>query len=526
MGLFFLLTLACFIRGVADEGSKKWFIAAWIACVLGMGTKEVMVTAPPLILLYDAILVSSSWREPFIKRWKIHAALFSTWILLAVLVGLAVARAHAENVTLFSSETIRWKYALTQLNVLAHYLRLSIIPYPLCLDYHWPLVESVREVIWPGGLVVLLGAGTLWALWRRSWLGFIGAWFFIILAPTSSVNPLSDAAFEHRMYLPLAAVLTVLVIGVCTMMQRRGAWVLGFACLCLTGLTMGALSFQRNKDYQSEESMWRDVIHKRPDNLRCYISLSSALMAEERYVEAQDICRTFLMRCPDFSKMTDEMVAHRFVQPGAPPVPMYYSMVHNNLGLIALNLNHPEEAKQHYREALRLYPGGVWAYRNLGNLLYSEKQLDDAIAEWQLAIERQPRDYKTHEALGVAYSQKRQFEEAVRSYEKAIEIKPDLWFSRAQLAWTLATCPEDTIRDGALALETAIPLLAATQGQSARAYDIVAAAYAEVGNYSNAVTLAEQALSLLSPNRKSADLNAILQRRETYRSGRPYRDSE
>lgn len=529
MAVFFFLTLACFIRGVSSSNSKPWFVATFMACTLGMGTKEVMITAPPLVLLFDAVFVATSWKELFQKRWKIHAALFSTWIFLAILVKLAVIRAEAENVSLFASGDMRWNYALTQLNVLAHYFRLSVIPTSLCLDYYWPLVQSVHEAIWPGAITVFLGIGTLWTLWRRNWLGFLGAWVFIILAPTSSFNPLPDAAFEHRMYLPLAAVLTALVVGLhwilTTRVKSASRW--GFKVFVVMSLIIGCgfgvLTHLRNQDYHSEETMWRAVMETRPGNYRPYISLSSAFINALRYEEAGIVCSNFLSRCPDFANMTfDE--ANQFIRPGLPPLPMYYAMIHNNLGLIDINLNSSEAAQQHYREALRIFPTFEAARRNLGHALFGENKLDEAIEEWRLNLNHHPRDYKTLEALGVAYNQKRDYEAASNAFGTALGIKPDFWFSRAQLAWLLATCQDDRIRNGPQAVEMATPLLEATRDQSPRALDILAAAYAEMGNYSNASLFCERALLLISSNTPPAEVAAIQKRCELYRSNRPYRD--
>ena len=98
--------------------------------------------------------------------------------------------------------------------MILHYLRLAFWPHPLVLDYGWPVAQTVGEIL-PGAIVV---GGLAWRrpsmpCWRGPAWGFLGAWFFLILAPTSSVMPLADLAFEHRMYLPLAAVVTVTVLG-------------------------------------------------------------------------------------------------------------------------------------------------------------------------------------------------------------------------------------------------------------------------------------------------------------------------
>jgi hypothetical protein len=167
-----------------------------------MGSKEVMVTAPLVVLLYDRIFIATSFMEIFRKRSGLYAGLAATWLVLL----LAIAMSRPED-TGGVNPTVgaAWNYALTQFAVIVHYLRLSVWPSPLVLDYAWPLADNVSEVLpWPR-LSWRCLAATIFGLARQPWLGFWGAWFFIILAPTSTVLPIADPAFEHRLYLPLAA---------------------------------------------------------------------------------------------------------------------------------------------------------------------------------------------------------------------------------------------------------------------------------------------------------------------------------
>src|SRR5205085_3611363 len=101
----------------------------------------------------------------------------------------------------------------TQFGVIVHYLRLALWPDALVLDYAWPVARTAAAIIPFAVIIISLMAATLWALARRPAVGFLGAWFFLILAPTSSVMPIADLAFEHRMYLPLAAVVALCIIG-------------------------------------------------------------------------------------------------------------------------------------------------------------------------------------------------------------------------------------------------------------------------------------------------------------------------
>jgi len=500
MGLFFLLTFYAFIRGATAGSRFLWKPAAVIFCALGMATKEVMITAPVLLLVYDGLFISDSWRGP-LKRWRWHATLFATWSIVLLLLRASLLQAQAEHVPLVGAGAVRWEYALTQLNVLIHYLKLSVVPYPLCFDYRWPLVESPFDALWPGILTILFALGTLWALWKRTWIGFVGAWFFVILAPTSSLNPLPDAAFEHRMYLPLAGVIAGLVGLVAagihhSRLPTRTQRVAGFLLLITVAGLFTTLTLARNRLYLTEEGMWRDVIKRRPENYRSYISLSSALLDKEQYAESSTLCSNLLSRLPPFEKVSRDEIERTHYHPGRPPVHMYYAMAHNNLGLVAMALNQSAQAKQHYQEALRVFPAGFWAHRNLGLAFYLETRVDEAVTEWNQASAWNPKDSRTHAYLGLALSGKGQYKAAEGHYREAVRLKEDFLFARSQWAWLLATCPSHDVRDGQLALSVALPLLEGSAGSSSRALDVVAAAYAETGDFSNAVRYAQEALSV------------------------------
>jgi tetratricopeptide (TPR) repeat protein len=541
MGFFFLLTFYCFIRAAFSRHARAWLSAAVAVCTVGMGTKEVMVAAPILLFLYDGIFIAPSWGDLVRKRGKLHALFFSTWFVFFGLLVMGIVSERSETISLFSQGINRWNYALTQLNVLAHYLKLTLIPHPLCLDYLWPLVNSPLEALWPGALILLLAGWTVWALYRRSWTGFIGAWFFIILAPTSSINPLPDAAFEHRMYLPLASLLAFLVMAVyqglsCGLILKKTSRQqinrFAFGILGIAAMTFGILTPLRNEAYRSEESMWKDVLLKRPDNFRTYIALSTAYLAEQRYSEAAPLCRNLLTRLPDFSGIPIHEIERKFTSPGHQSIQLYYSMAHNNLGVVDLNSNQLDAATKHFREAIRVWPGADWGYRNLGHALYSENRLDEAITEWNRGLEIQPGDSLTHALLGVALSQKHQYKDAIGHFEQAIRIKPDFWFARSQWAWILATCPSHEVRNGRQAILIATPLTEIAENQSPKALDIVAAAYAEAGDFSNAVKYAKRAvdLSLINKDAESPSKNpaytteTLLLRLNLYRTGQPYRE--
>jgi hypothetical protein len=195
------------------------------ACALGMGTKAVMVTAPLLVLIYDRVFLSDSLAAVFRRRGALYAGLFGTLLILGAtgIAGIVLNPARSTDLTLgigYAGST-PLEYALTQPGVILHYLRLTLWPHPLCLDYAWPLAKSARAIVPPVLIVGALLAATIASFRRWPALGFAGAWFFIVLAPTSSVIPVADVAFEHRMYLPLAGVIAVVAAAFTRLLNAR-----------------------------------------------------------------------------------------------------------------------------------------------------------------------------------------------------------------------------------------------------------------------------------------------------------------
>jgi len=296
MGLCYLLTLYAVIRSASSERPHRWHAAAVAACALGMGAKEVMATAPIVVLLYDRAFLSGSFREAFRRRKRLYLGLAATWAVLAAIMLLYEGPGAAG----FGISAITpWRYALTQPGVLLHYLRLSFWPHPLCLDYAWPFATTFWQIVPQTLALAALLAATAWALVRQPALGFLGAWFLLILAPTSSVMPIDDACFEHRMYLSLAAPVAVAVVAAYRVAERllgrteisqqarkrRAFGTVALLALCAAA-GLGVMTFQRNAQYRSRFSIWEDVTRNRPKNPRGWSNLGLAYADAGRFDEA------------------------------------------------------------------------------------------------------------------------------------------------------------------------------------------------------------------------------------------------
>ncbi|MEK7731621.1 MAG: tetratricopeptide repeat protein, partial [Planctomycetota bacterium] len=303
------------------------------------------------------------------------------------------------------------EYAATQPCVILNYLRLSFWSVGLCLDYDWPVARTAIVIIPPALVLLLLIGATAWGLVRRSWLGFAGAWFFVILAPTSSFIPIKDLAFEHRMYLPLAAVIAVVVFGGKALLddffgrlstsQNVVRWIRGAATVVVTLLLTYGI-YQRNKDYHSDLAIWADVAAKRPHNARARVAVGNALLARNRVEEAITAYRKAVAIRPDFA---DGQCA---------------------LGMGLARKGALDEAVTAYSESLRLDPNLAKAHYNLGNALSRQGRIDESIRSFRESLRIQPRFADAHCNLGNALAAQGQLDESVTEYREAIRIKPGL----------------------------------------------------------------------------------------------------
>ena len=410
-GFLYLLTMFLSLRGFTASRPRGWQVAAVVACLLGMAAKEVMVSAPLIVLLFDGLFVESSLRAAFRKRRGFYFALFLTWGLLATLVVHTGNRGNGAGFGLGRSS---WEYLATQGWAIAHYLRLTFWPHPLILDYGWDVAHGLQDIVPYAAFIGMLLFATFSALRGRHWLGFLGAWFFAILAPSSSVVPLvSQTVAEHRMYLPLAAVVTGAVVGGYLFCTR---WRLGRAIpatlVGMLAVVFGYLTAMRNEDYRSIESIWRDTLRKRPQNSRASSNLGHRLVVEGRLDEAVGIYREAVRMHPKFEDthmnlgvalaargdLAEAIESYR----RALAIEPQFAEASTHLGLALSAQGRYAEAIPHYRHALSLQPDAAGTYNNLGDALFKEGRIEEAIAEFRHALRLQPESAVIRQNLDTA----------------------------------------------------------------------------------------------------------------------------
>jgi tetratricopeptide (TPR) repeat protein len=421
------------------------YLLSVMAAAAAMETKQIAFTLPLVAAGYELLLFGAS------RRLLLLAPLGATALLVPLGMlptGATLTDVLAEpgRLTAEAPDISRSVYLLTQLRVVATYLRMLVLPVGQSLDHDVPLSRSLAEPAVLAGLGVHLALAASAVLLlrqaRRTSRGegilvFLGiAWFYATLSVESSVIPIRDVMAEHRVYLPSAG--AALALGTALL------WVVGrvrsglspaarvAAALLVTAGPLGAATWARNLAWKDELALWSDVVSKSPGKARPHSDLGDALTALGR---SDDATREYL-----------EAIR---LDPG-------YAKAHANLANILQAKGLLDDALHEYLEAIRLEPELAEAHKNLGNVYFTRGRIDDAIREQAEAVRLAPWMAEAHNDLGVAWTAKGRPEVALAHYREAIRLDPSMRVARLNLG--VACAAAGRLDEALLALQEAVRL--------------------------------------------------------------------
>lgn len=389
-----------------------WLILAVMSCAAGMACKEVMVSAPLMVLLYERAFLAGSVQNSLRRSWPLYAGLFATWILLFAL-NHSTPRSQSTG---FNLEVTGYSWWLTQTKVLLLYLKLLVWPFPLLIHYDFDYFKTFAEA-WPYVVpVLLLGLGTLLLLWRNHPIGFLGTWVFAILSPTLLIPIITEVAAERRMYLPLAAIVALVVVGGCLLAQyilekwsrqpqsaptRIWPGMLTAVPAMALIIAFGLLSARRLKAYYDEPNLWQDVLRYYPNDFMVQSYRGNWLAKSGKPEEAIEAYLASLRHTPDDVEVL------------------------NNLAVVLLRTNRIEEGITCIQRALQLQPSSVDARMTLGLLYKRSGRLPEAIEELKTALAPYPNDIEILNYLGDALVSAQRYPEAIDTMQRALRLHPE-----------------------------------------------------------------------------------------------------
>jgi tetratricopeptide (TPR) repeat protein len=528
MALFCLLTLYCAIRARQNDGPwrpgsggpprvkadptsrARWQTLSVAACACGMAAKESMVVAPLIVVLYDRAFEFPSVREAIRARSYFYAGLAATWVEL----GAFLWQQPRSTAGLFTAVD-PWTYLLNQSQMLVAYLRLSVWPDPLILDYGLPRALTVRDVVPEAMVVVLLLIASGIALVRWPRIGFLAAAFFLTLAPTSSVIPIaSEVGAERRMYLPLAALATLAAVGGRWLVDRivartarnksnagHGANVRSLAA-GITAVVLAALAVRtlyRNAEYAKPISLWGKVVERRPHG-RARMALATEMVATGDHAAALPLLEEAVRDFPDarYALGTELVIAGK-IDEGIAELRQFIQARPEHLNRIpartllaqALGLQSRfADAVGELRALLNVVPDSENAHALLADMLFAAGKADEAAGEYRWLVARRPDNASLESKLGATLLTAGRLIEATEHFEKALQLDP----RSAVLNRSLA---EVYVRqnDPARAEPYAREALRLEPGNPA-AHNVLGITLASRGNLAEAITHFQRALQI------------------------------
>ena len=451
--MFYVLSLWTYLKfrlAQDQRGKKVWAGLSLAAAIAAMHCKETAITLPIIILLIELIFflpkrqgkarAGIDWRKMRRNLFVILPWVLTIFIIPAYMLEVRdliwqtegepsslsgdtfFDKVNVERVAAASVETTkisRTTYLLTQINVVRTYLRLVAWPTGQNIDHDYPLTLTLndRATVWSlilhgmliGVAILLLSKGR-----KIPALGII--FFYIALLPESSFFPIIDVIFEHRLYLPMigAALLVgdvgqMVLVVVNKKVKRSRITETWLVCLCLVGVVgLAVASYERNKVWKDEVTLWTDAKEKAPNKARPHNNLGKAFLDRRMFGEAEALYKREL-------EIDPKSVS-----------------AHNNLGSIYGVQGRYEEAIGEVQEALAISPNHDAAYNNLGNVLMMQGKLAAAEEAYRTSISLNTKDAGVWRNLGDVLVKQEKYEEAIEAYRQAINMVPGeaLWHSK------------------------------------------------------------------------------------------------
>ena len=416
------------------------------------------------------------------------------------------------------------------------YLGKLIFPYPLIEVYErWKIIfiPWTQYIYAVATLAVLVG---LWTARGRIGKGafaaalhfYVSTSMFVLMVVIYFMH--YSFVSDHWQYFGCMSVFAVAAAGITKWLERFGKR--KFISYGALFLLLGFLTWQQSEIYRSAETLWRANVAENPNAFVAQNDLGFALLASGRVTESLGHLQKAVQLEPnDISaqknlggallqiRRVDEAIIH---YQDAVDLKPDDAGAHNNLGFAFFRKARVSDAIAQYNMALEIQPDDEGVHHNLGIALFKEGQVDAAMLHYRKALEIKPDNAEVHNDLANALSKNGQVAEAIQHWQKALEIRPQYPPAQNNLAWALATNPDPSLRNGAKAIQLAQQANQLSGGKNLLMLRTLAAAYAEAGQFTNALTTAGQALQLAATESNFPMINSLQAQMKLYEAGQPF----
>ena len=521
-----------------------YYVLALVLFALGLMSKPMLVTVPFVLLLLDY------WP---LRRFELdtrHSTLNTLLPLFLEKLPFFALSAGSCAVTLWAQTgggavVPMGVVSLPQrlANALAAYggyLRKTFWPVDLAVLYPIGGTVPVGTLIPSGAVLIAVTAWVVWRIRRQPCLAVGWFWFVGMLVPVIGLVQVGMQLMADRYtYLPLIGLFVMVAWGVVAAVGVSPAttrWRLPQASLAVASslvlVTCAAASRQEVGYWKDSEQLFGHALQVTPAN---YIALDNYARALLKQGNAAEAVRSFeaavalrpdldAARCGLGTALMDQgklaEAAEQFdhvleVQPD-------HAAARLQLGIIRGRQGRLEEAGQAFARVLRLHPEDAGAHNNLGNVLAQQGKHEEAVRQFEDAVRLRPDNAAAQNNLAISCRKLGRTAEAIAHYREALRLQPAFIPALNNLAWLLAAHSDAQFRNGTEAVQLATRACDLTRYESPAPLATLGAAYAEAGQFQEAVAYVERAQELAkgSQGPLAARMAAML---EAFRAGQPYR---
>jgi tetratricopeptide (TPR) repeat protein len=488
--VFFFLMLGAYVH-YARLPSIKRYLLVTVLFAGGLMAKSMLVTAPVVLVLLDY------WP---LNRIRGQQADVGRHLLELVIekIPLFVLSAGACIITFVLQKRatgaipplpLLWRLENAVVTYVT-YIGQTLWPTHLAVFYPHPNnTLTIWQVILAIGFLLIATVPVI--IFRRKHPYLLAGWFWylVMLLPVIGLVQVGEQGHADRYtYLPNIGLFLVAVwLAGDVLAVFRVPFRLGLATAIVIMFALARAAFVQTSYWHNSESLWTHALAVTSDNDVAHNNLG--------YL------------CADRGEL-DKAISHfesaARIRSGKtnPHYDAGSAFMQMNLADVLATEGRSDEAMAHYEEAIRLQPYYADAYYNRGNVLFAKGRIDEAIADWEWTLQLRPDDADAHTCLGNAFLRQGLLKEAIAQYEIAVALAPDDPHSRNNIAWTLATSSDDSIRDGAKAVGFAQQAVALSGGREPQFLRTLGAAYAETGRFIEAIAAARQAATIANMQSK------------------------
>jgi tetratricopeptide (TPR) repeat protein len=496
------------VTGGASSSSIKHHASLYFALIffaLGLMAKPMLVTLPFVMLLLDywplKRIPVSAFRVPRFPL-LLEKAPFFVLAAISCIVTYLVQRHGAAVMTLE-----QFPFDLRLVNVLISYARyLTMAVWPVNLAVLYPLPPHLGWLTAPTILSTALLVGISWLAWRTreqypyliiGWLWFLGT-----LVPVIGFVKAGSAALADRYtYIPLIGIFIAVAFGARDLANRfrLSSRNIAVVSAMILGSCLAATEHQL-QFWRDSTTLFAHDLAVTENNPFPHINYGIALESQGRQAEA-------LTQYREAVRLVPENFQARY-----------------NLGFLLDAMGKPEEALREHREAVRIAPEKPFLHEGFGIVLAELNQFDEAMREFSEAARLDPKFAWPHFQMGKVLLKQSRDVDAAQQFGQALQMDPDNFQMLTYVASVLASNEHPQGRDGQLALALATRANNLTGGTQSFVLDVLAMAYAETGDFTNAQATAQKAIQLAA-DAKMKSAEQTQQRLELYKNHRPWRES-